>query len=161
MAYTIVFIDESEHLLQGFRRTLPDDELHLIRVGNGEEGARTAKDIRPDAIVLSADIPNGFAACRTLKKDVELSGVPIVLVSEQIDATTFEKHSSLPTRADAYLRGPLTGEQLLHTMIEFLPLLGRGAEIGGRSTAPPLPPQPPQLPQPPAHQIRHPLRRGP
>ena len=50
MAYTIVFIDESEHLLQGFRRTLPEDELHLIRVGNGEEGARTARDIRPDAV---------------------------------------------------------------------------------------------------------------
>ena len=79
-----------------------------------------------------------------------MSGVPIVLVSEQIDATTFEKHSSLPTRADAYLRGPLTGEQLLHTMIEFL-LLGRGAEIGGRSTAPSSS-TPPQPPQPPAHQ---------
>jgi chromosome segregation ATPase len=140
MAYTIVFIDEREHLLQSFRRTVPNDELHLIRVANGEEGARTARDIRPDAIVLSADIPNGFAACRTLKKDIELSGVPIVLVSEQIDATTFEKHSSLPTRADAYLRGDLSGERLAETLGEFLPLLGRGLELAGGNPMPPTPP---------------------
>ena len=125
MGYTIVFIDEKEHLLQSFRLHVPEEDLRIIRVDNGDEGAKTARDIRPDAIVLSADIPNGFSTCRTIKKDVDLTGVPLILVSDQVDAETFEKHSSLPTRADSYLLGPLTGDNLAALMEEYLPLLGR------------------------------------
>lgn len=136
MAYSILFIDDNDTLIRSLKAQLPDDDLHLTRVETGEDGKSKASEIHPDAVVLSVDIPNGFAACRSLKKDPTLQSIPLILVSELIDAGTFEKHSMLPTHGDAYLRTPLNGARLAETLETFLPLLGRNKEVMAASGSP-------------------------
>ena len=118
MGYGIVFIDDRDDLLNGFREAIVYEDVQLIRVATGEDGSRVARDMKPDAIVLSADIANGFATCRTLKKDIDLTGVPLILISRETDESTFEKHSSLPTRADSYLLGEDVNGNSLATLME-------------------------------------------
>jgi CheY-like chemotaxis protein len=76
---------------------------------------------QPRLIVLSADVKNGFNVCLRYKKDPVLRRVPLVLTTAKASAEVLRKHRLLPTRADGYVRKPLTEIDVLTTFAELLP----------------------------------------
>ncbi len=91
-----------------------------------EPGLDWATRLQPKLIVLSADVKNGFHLCLKFRKDPMLRRVPLVLTSAKASDDTLRKHRMLPTRADAYLRKPLTETAILKALVEVLP-----EEFGG------------------------------
>lgn len=77
--------------------------------------------LSPRLIFLSADVHGGFNLCLRLKKDPVLRRVPLVLVTAKATPDMIRKHRMLPTRADAYLRKPLTPDAIGDTVRELLP----------------------------------------
>ena len=91
-----------------------------------DQGLDWAIRFQPKLIVLSADVKNGFHLCLKFRKDPQLRRVPLVLTSAKASDDTLRKHRMLPTRADAYLRKPLTETAILKALVEVLP-----EEFGG------------------------------
>ncbi len=91
---------------------------------DGTSGLTAAKSAPPDLILVSAELPpvNGFSTCNKIKKDDRLSSVPIILMSSQSSAETFEQHRRLPSRADDYVHKPIS-------VADFLPHIRRLIEL--------------------------------
>lgn len=83
----------------------------------------TAREVKPDLIILSADIKHGFSACLKLKKDKTLKRLPLFMISGKTPPDVITKHQRLPTRADVYLTTPLSGVMLTEILREQLPAL--------------------------------------
>lgn len=64
---------------------------------------------RPLIILVSADMPNGIAACNRMKRQSELDGVPVLLMARELRKNkALRSHRTLATRADYYLQKPLS-----------------------------------------------------
>ena len=66
-------------------------------------------------IIMSVELPrmSGFSVCNRFKKKNELRRIPLILVTAEASNEALQQHSSLPTRADDYLRKPVSPPQLL------------------------------------------------
>ena len=51
--------------------------------GNGEEALALARQDRPDLMILDVSMPrlNGLEACERLKRDDQLKGIPVMLIT--------------------------------------------------------------------------------
>lgn len=99
----------------------------------------TSRELKPDIVILSADIKHSFSACLKLKKDGELKRIPLFMLSGRTPPDVISKHQRLPTRADVYLPTPLSPVMLTEILREQLPVLPV-------SPTPPEPPVPPPVP---------------
>jgi len=62
----------------------------VVLAGDGRQGLRLAREIKPDLVLLDLMLPDlsGTEVCRSLKDDQELRGTPVLVVSaldEEID----------------------------------------------------------------------------
>ncbi len=100
--------------------------------GDGKEGLDLARDLRPDAIVLCVELPkmSGYSICNKLKKDDGLRSIPLVIISAEATAETFEQHKKLKTRAEDYLIKPFPPSELVDRIVALVgaPELGGGDE---------------------------------
>ncbi len=98
---------------------------------DGQAGLEVAAAERPDLIVLSIELPrmNGFAVCNRLKKSPETSAIPLVIVSSEAPAETFEAHAKLRTRAQDYVHKPVGAFELIDRCRAFVAL--PEAPVGG------------------------------
>ena len=79
-------------------------------------------EVVPDVIFIDINLPgvDGFEVCRYIRRDPNLSHLPIVIVSSHDDDT----HRSLARMAgaDRYLNKPVTIDQLRDTLAEVVDL---------------------------------------
>ncbi|MDI1480417.1 response regulator, partial [Polyangium sp. y55x31] len=122
---TKVLVFESDHAFAGELRT----ELGRLGctvqvVDDGNAGLQLAANDRPDLILLSIELPrmNGFSVCNKLKKDPQLKDVPLVIMSSESTAETFEQHRKLRTRAEDYVHKPIAFGELLGHIRALVPI---------------------------------------
>jgi CheY-like chemotaxis protein len=87
-----------------------------VRVApEGKTGLDLAREWGPDGIVLCVELPgmSGYLVCQKLRKDDLTRSIPLVLISAEATADTFEKHKALKVRADEYLLKPFVPGTLL------------------------------------------------
>ena len=85
-----------------------------IALASGDLVLEAARTHRPAAIVLDADLPgiDGFSACRLLKMDAQLAGIPVILMATRADFE--EKMPGLtPGVDDDYVLKPVDARELL------------------------------------------------
>src|SRR5215813_10958290 len=65
------------------------DGFHVATAASGEEGLEAARTLRPAAITLDLMMPgmDGWAVLLALKRDPDVSNIPVVLVTMTSDAT--------------------------------------------------------------------------
>jgi CheY-like chemotaxis protein len=82
-------------------------------VTDGRVAVPAATRMRPDVIVLAAELPdpNGFVLCNELKRDASLRGTKVIIVSRHVNPKALESHSKLPTRADEYVNKPTSAQE--------------------------------------------------
>lgn len=100
---------------------------------DGNEAVTLAAQAAPDVFVLCAELPklNGFSVCNRLKREPKLEAVPVVLISANASAETFEQHRRLPKKsAQAYVHKPVAAAELVSNVERLL------------GVAPPPPPEP-------------------
>src|SRR5690606_13057188 len=93
-------------------------------VEDGEAGILRAEAKPPDVILLAIELPrmNGFSVCNKLKRHKNLDRVPLLLLSRDATEETFEQHRRLRTRADDYIKKPITVAELLDRVSTFVKL---------------------------------------
>ncbi len=117
-------IDMEVALAQAVQQALQQRGVAVSLLADGQEALAALRSNRPDAIILSVELGklSGYSICNRLKKDPVLSLIPLILTSSQATAETFEQHSRLKTRAEAYISKPYSMDALLQVVNKFVPL---------------------------------------
>jgi signal transduction histidine kinase/CheY-like chemotaxis protein len=86
---TVLVIDDDPIVQDLMKRSLVKEGFHVATAANGEEGLKAARTLRPAAITLDLMMPgmDGWAVMLALKRDPDVSNIPVVLVTMTSDTT--------------------------------------------------------------------------
>jgi DNA-binding response OmpR family regulator len=116
MSKRILLIDSDTQFVAETTGALEGDGYEVTHSNDGRDALDAVRRERPDAVVLSVELPksSGYAICSKLKKDQTLREIPVILTSAEATEKTFEDHGKLKIgRADGYLLKPFEPEALL------------------------------------------------
>jgi CheY-like chemotaxis protein len=87
-------------------------------------GLQAASANKPDLILLTIELPrmSGYSVCNRIKRDADLKEIPLIILSSESTDQTFEQHKRLGTRAQDYVRKPVTFPQLLEHVQKLVTL---------------------------------------
>ena len=100
-------------------------------VADGKAGIAHAEATPPTLILLAIELDgmNGFLVCKKIKKDPALAEIPMVILSSDANADEiFEQHKKLRTRADEYVKKPVSFDGLFDICARLVPLDADGGE---------------------------------
>jgi CheY-like chemotaxis protein len=114
---TLLVVDDDPVMHDLIGRFLAHEPVTMESAYNGEEGLRKVRDLRPSAVTLDVIMPgmDGWMCLRELKKDPELAGIPVIMMSI-IDDRNF----AFSMGADAYLLKPVTRSELLAALLQSI-----------------------------------------
>jgi CheY-like chemotaxis protein len=118
---TILVIEDNQDAIQLFERYLTDRRCRVVGVANGGEGLQLARHLRPLAILLDLMMPDqdGWEILQNLKADAATADIPVVVCS-----VLAQESLAQALGADAYLRKPVSREQLLVVLDPLLAAWG-------------------------------------
>ncbi|GFZ99340.1 twitching motility response regulator PilH [Dyella caseinilytica] len=116
----ILIVDDSPSQLLGIKRIVEKLGHETLTAEDGAAGVDVAKREKPDLILMDVVMPNlnGFQATRTISKDPETAGIPIVLVTTKDQET--DKVWGIRQGAKAYVTKPIKEEELIAVLKELL-----------------------------------------
>lgn len=99
---------------------LLEDDYELISARDGQAGVEQAASERPDLILMDMSLPvmDGWTATRAIKKNPELTAIPIIGLSAHAMSGDFQK--ALDAGCDEYLTKPLDEDLLFDVLERFL-----------------------------------------
>jgi PAS domain S-box-containing protein len=82
-ASTVLVIDDDRVVRDLLQRFLRKEGFQVLVASSGEEGLRTARELRPSIITLDIVMPgmDGWSVLRALKIDPELAHIPVLLIT--------------------------------------------------------------------------------
>ena len=94
---------------------------HAQSVSDGESCIATAKVLRPALILLDVVMPkmDGFNTCRKIKKDPELAGTPVIMVTSKNQES--DKFWAEYQGANGFVSKPFTPDSLSAAIKAVLP----------------------------------------
>lgn len=109
----ILVVDDSPTERYVLNELLTGNGYQVITAENGEEGIAKARSELPDLILMDVVMPglNGYQATRTLTRDEETKGIPVIVCTSKGQET--DKIWGLRQGAVDYLVKPLNPEELL------------------------------------------------
>ena len=109
---TVLVVDDHQDI-RSFIRSLLEDQYRVLEAEDGVEGLKIARDDLPDLIIADVMMPrmDGLEFNRELKRDRELSSVPIILLTAR--ATPADHEAGLATEVDQYLTKPFDPDILV------------------------------------------------
>jgi len=113
---TILAIDDIQDNLTSLKAVLHDalPEFKLLTALDGKSGIALAQAEDPDVILLDIVMPgmDGFAVCRKLKADAELSQTPVVFLTA-LKTDQESRVRALEVGAEGFLAKPLDESELI------------------------------------------------
>lgn len=123
MAKNILIIEDDKFLRKLIDKKLTEEGLGVSKVANGKEGLKTAKEKKPDLILLDLVLPgmNGFEVLSQLKKDSEESirKIPVIVLSNLGQKEEVEKGMNLGA-ADYLVKARFTLEEIIEKINTIL-----------------------------------------
>lgn len=109
----ILFIEHEKDFATSLAAVLSDGQHRFFFVEQGKTAFDEAVQIRPDLIILRAELPDssGYSLCTRIGKSHELGQVPILLLSSEATDEAIEKHRKGKHPADEYLIMPFDMEE--------------------------------------------------
>jgi two-component system phosphate regulon response regulator PhoB len=109
----ILVVEDEEEIRELVAYTLVKQGYRAIPVESGEQALRSVRSESPNLIVLDLMLPgmDGLEVCRTLKRNPETDGIPLVMLTakgEESDIVT-----GLELGADDYLTKPFSPRVLI------------------------------------------------
>ena len=116
----ILIIDQDATFIQNVSSYFKSIGIEVVSSGDGIEGYRMAKEVKPGVVILDTELPNldGFQVCRLLKGDDRYQHIPVVFVSSN-DSQDFVIKSERAL-CDLFLRKPIVADQLTQEIITLL-----------------------------------------
>ncbi len=118
---TVLVVENDDTTRQLLKEYLANTNLNIIEAQNGIEALNKLKVIRPDVILVDIKMPvmDGHQLIRAIRDDERLKHLPIVVVSA--NALASEKQQTMKLGVDRYLCKPISREELLVVLAEYLP----------------------------------------
>ncbi len=109
----ILIVDDENYILHILDFSLGAEGYEVITAEDGAEAVRKAKEDRPDLVVLDVMMPkmDGFEACRAIKRDPELAGTPVILLSAK--GRDIDQKQGYEAGADDYITKPFSPGRLV------------------------------------------------
>ncbi|MFA5363158.1 MAG: response regulator [Candidatus Omnitrophota bacterium] len=113
MAIKILVVDDDPDIRDVLRLTLEGDNYEVTEAANGEEALRTIASKTPDLVLIDYQMPimNGMEVCHTVKKDILLRHLPVIMVTGKGEVN--DKVDGLDSGADDYIVKPFEPKELL------------------------------------------------
>ena len=99
----ILFIEDESALQKTFGDILKNKGYEVIKALDGESGLRSAKEERPDLILLDLILPrmDGFNVLKGLKASEETKNIPVIILTNLEETEDIQK--ALELGATTYL----------------------------------------------------------
>lgn len=113
----VLFVEDNEATRYAVNRILAGAGYRVTAAAAGESGLALARAQLPDLVLLDVKLPDttGFDICRSLKKDAETSGIPVVFLSAS-HVSANDKVFGLEGGADMYLTHPVEPHVLIASL---------------------------------------------
>lgn len=108
----ILTVDDDPDILDVLKLTL-GEQYEVFQANNGKEGLNLVQNKKPDLIICDYMMPvmNGREFCKTLKKDILLRHIPLIMLTGKGEAK--DVVSGIEAGADDYLVKPFDPDTLL------------------------------------------------
>ena len=121
MPKTLLLADDSVTIQKVVGITFANEDIELVTVDNGDDALARAREIRPDLVMADVSMPglDGYELCSALKREPELAGVPVLLLTGTFE--TYDAERAASVGADAYIAKPFEARSLVeqvHAMLE-------------------------------------------
>jgi len=123
----ILLIDDDPDFVEATKIVLESRPYEIITALGGEEGLKKAREEKPDLVLLDVIMPdiNGFQVCQQLKKDLQLSQIPVIMItsfSEKYRETSIGMSQGLSLEAEDFVDKPVAPAELLIRVEKWLKL---------------------------------------
>jgi len=111
-ALPLLLIVEDNAEIRLYIQQIFNGVYRFITAKNGQEGLKQAKYHMPELIISDIMMPvmDGITFCTEVKTDIELSHIPVILLTARIDSIS--KIEGLKTGADDYVTKPFNPEEI-------------------------------------------------
>ena len=119
MAKTILIIDDEEDVRTYLETLFRNNGYETACAEDGERGLTVAREVKPDLVTLDILMPKqtGIMLYRQLRKDEQLAGVPIVVLTGLAQYRSFYAQDFRGTPPpDAFVEKPIDKEQFIETV---------------------------------------------
>lgn len=109
----ILVIEDDEETADYLKQSLSLEDYEVVVALNGQDGIDKAKKENPNLVLLDLNLPDmdGLEVCRTIKQDVELRQVPVIVITARV--TTEDKVTGLEAGADDYISKPFSPREII------------------------------------------------
>lgn len=119
----ILIVDDEIHIRLSIQRSLKEltkKGVEFLIASNGEEALQVIKETMPNIVFLDIMMPkkDGYEVCRTIKKELKLDNIYIILLSAKGQET--DKKIGIEAGADMYITKPYKPEELKKIAKEIL-----------------------------------------
>lgn len=117
--YAIMVVDDNPEILDFLAKIL-SDEYFVISAASGEEALQILEKNKIDLIIsdVMMEEMDGFELCGKVKNDINISHVPVILLTAKTD--TESKIKGLESGADAYIEKPFSPFHLKAQLLNLL-----------------------------------------
>jgi twitching motility two-component system response regulator PilH len=131
MPSKILVVDDNKSIVEVLKIDFEMRGHKVFVAYDGEEAEISVKENQPNLIILDVMMPkkNGYAVCRDLKKEVETSKIPIILLTAK--NTKDDIYWGYDSGADAYVTKPYEPRDLIDLVDQLL----KASREGRRSVA--------------------------
>ena len=112
----ILIVDDEVHiraLLEQTLEELEDEGVEILTASNGAEGLDLIQREAPDLVFLDVMMPqmNGYDVCRTVKKDLAIDDVFIVMLTAK--GQEVDREQGLDVGADIFTTKPFDPDEIV------------------------------------------------
>lgn len=109
---TVIVVDDNPDILDFLGKVL-GMKYFVITAKSGEDCLSILENNKPDIIVSDVMMEgiDGFEVCRRIKNDINMSHIPVILLTAKTD--TESKVEGLDSGADAYIEKPFAASHLI------------------------------------------------
>ncbi|MCA8971008.1 MAG: response regulator [Planctomycetes bacterium] len=113
MERTILIIEDEKLIIVSTQMVLEAVGYRVESAMNGEDGIKTAKEVKPDLILLDIMMPgiDGWETLTRLKRDPDLTNVPVIIFTAREHARGHQKSNDMG--AAGYFRKPFEPDELI------------------------------------------------
>jgi DNA-binding response OmpR family regulator/nitrogen-specific signal transduction histidine kinase len=114
---TLLIVDDNKDLTDYLSDALKNKFKKIWVAYDGEEALRICRESHPDIVVSDIQMPrmNGYKLCKHIKEDLEISHIPVILLTARNDEES--KTFGYKNGADAYQTKPFEVD-ILYTIIQ-------------------------------------------
>jgi two-component system cell cycle response regulator DivK len=118
---TILYVEDNEFNRKIVRHLLGRTSYRLVEATDGEAGVSTAREARPDLVIMDIQLPklSGLDATRQLRADPATAAIPIIVITSF--ALAGDENKAKEAGATAYLAKPYSPRELLETIRQLAP----------------------------------------